>query len=228
MVNLKKVTPNFWFRYVLCVFALLFCVMTTYAAEAPAARAGEDAPQAAQQQTQQQTGITSVSAETMLKNIAKQLPFLMRMVTAIAYVLGLVFIIKGVMKLKEFGESRTMMSAEHGLKGPLVYLIVGALLLYLPSAVQVGLSTFWSEPNPYGYLQEQDQWAEFINIVYVVVQFIGVIAFIRGLVILSHLGAQGGQPGTLGKGLTHIIGGIFCINIYQFVQVILNTLGIQP
>lgn len=168
----------------------------------------------------------SISAETILANLAQQMPWLMKMVTAIAYVMGMYFIVFAILRLKQFGEQRTMMSPEHGLTGPIVYLTVGALLIFLPSAVQVGMSTFWTNPNPYGYLQHQNQWAQFINICFVIVQFIGVIAFIRGLVILSHLGRHA-QPGTLGRGITHIIGGIFCINIYQFVQLIFVTLGIQ-
>lgn len=168
----------------------------------------------------------TMNAQQFLINFAKSVPNLMRMITAIAYVLGMYFIIAGIMKLKQFGESRTMMSGEHSVKGPMVLLVVGALLLYVPTSVQVGLSTFWTNPNPYSYLQQKDQWADFINIVYTVVQLIGVIAFIRGLVILSHLSGHG-QPGTFGKGLTHIIGGLFCINIYQFIQVIFITLGIN-
>lgn len=169
---------------------------------------------------------TSVSAESMLVNFAQSVPNLMRMITAIAYVLGMYFIIAGILKLKQFGESRTMMSQEHSIKGPLILIVVGALLLYIPTSVQMGLSTFWTNPNPYGYLQQQDQWTDFLNTVFLVVQLVGVIAFIRGLVILSHLSGHG-QPGTFGKGLTHIIGGLFCINIYTFVQTILITLGIQ-
>jgi hypothetical protein len=120
-----------------------------------------------------------------------------------------------------------MMSQEHHLTRPIVMIVIGSLLLYLPSAVRIGMSTFWTDPNPYGYLDQQNSWEQFINVVYIVIQFIGVLAFIRGLVILSHLGGHGGHQGQLSKGLTHIIGGIFCVNIYQFVQVIMITLGLQ-
>jgi intracellular multiplication protein IcmC len=170
---------------------------------------------------------TNLSAVDMLKNIFKQIPYLMRLVTAVSYVMGMYFIFVGIFKLKQYGESRTMMSQDHQLKGPLIFITVGAMLLYLPTSVQVGMSSFWAEPNPYGYLQQTDEWSQFINGCYTIVQLFGVIAFIRGMVILSHLGGHGGQPGTLGKGLTHIIGGIFCINVYQFVQIVMLTLGIQ-
>ena len=84
-----------------------------------------------------------------------------------------------------------------------------------------------TEPNPYGYLTEDNSWQQFMSVCYMVIQFIGVLAFIRGLVILSHVGGHGGHQGSLGRGLTHVIGGIFCINIYEFIKVILLTIGVQ-
>lgn len=171
--------------------------------------------------------LSSLNPQTILMNIQQAIPNLMRLVTAIAYVIGMAFIISGVMKLKHVGEMRTQMSYEHSIVTPIVQIAVGALLLYLPSSVQVGMSSFWSDPNPYGYITEKDQWQQFINVCFMVVQLIGTIAFIRGLVILSHVGGHGGHQGSLGKGLTHIIGGIFCINIYQFIQIIFATIGIN-
>lgn len=171
--------------------------------------------------------LSSLNPQTILMNIQQAIPNLMRLVTAIAYVIGMAFIISGVMKLKHVGEMRTQMSHEHSIVTPIIQIAVGALLLYLPSSVQVGMSSFWSDPNPYGYITEKDQWQQFINVCFMVVQLIGTIAFIRGLVILSHVGGHGGHQGSLGKGLTHIIGGIFCINIYQFIQIIFATIGIN-
>lgn len=171
--------------------------------------------------------VTSLSAQDMITNIASQLPQLMRFVTAFAYVMGMYLIFGGIMKLKQYGESRTMMSQSHELKGPIFMILAGSLLLYLPTSVQVGLSTFWAEPNPYGYLEGADEWSGFMNNVYMVVQLVGTIAFVRGLVMLSRLGGHGGQGDSAGKAFTHIIGGVFCINIYEFIKVILFTLGIQ-
>lgn len=174
------------------------------------------------------SSLTSLSPESILANIQQNIPSLMRLVTAIAYVMGMYLIIDGIVKLKHVGEMRTQMSHEHHLTGPIVKIAIGAMLLYLPTSVQVGLSTFWTNPNPYGYVIQQDQWEQFINICFLVVQFIGTVAFIRGLVMLSHIGSQGGgHQNSLSRGLTHVIGGILCINIYQFIQVILNTIGVQ-
>ena len=168
----------------------------------------------------------AVDAASMLVNLSTEIPNLMRFVTALAYVMGFFFVFKGILSLKEFGESRTMMSSQHSLSTPLLYLFVGSALIYLPSTVQTGLSTFWDTPDIYGYVSSGgDPWDELINACFMVIQLIGVIAFIRGLIILTHLGGQG-QPGQFGRAMAHIVGGILCLNLYQFLQAIVSTLGI--
>jgi intracellular multiplication protein IcmC len=168
-----------------------------------------------------------ITPQTILASLNKQLPNLMRLVTAIAYVVGFYLVISGIIKLKHLGEARTQMSQEHHVSGPLIQIAVGTLLIYLPSAVQIGMSTFWAEPNPYGYLELSDQWGELLKLCLGVVQLVGVIAFIKGLILLSHVGGGHSQQGAFGKGVTHIIGGIFCINMYQVIQVLFGTIGIQ-
>ena len=169
---------------------------------------------------------TDVDAEAVLLNLSKAFPELMRLVTAIAYVMGMFMIIRGVAGLKEYGESRASRADHHSLKGALTLLICGTLLLYLPSSVQTGLSTFWTDPNPYAYdTGTHDSWFDFTQSIFLIVQLIGTIAFIRGLVIMSHMGQSHSQS-NFGKAMAHIVGGILCINLYQFIQVILNTLNL--
>lgn len=168
--------------------------------------------------------VGNVDIGTMIQNLAKTIPNFMQLVTALAYVMGIYLIWKGILELKHFGESRTQMSTEHSMKTPLIYLFVGAALLYLPSSVQVSLSTFWSQPNPYAYVQDStDPWSQLIQSIFMLLQLIGTIAFIRGLVLLTHL-SKHGQPGTFGRAMAHIVGGVLLINIYGFLQAVINTI----
>lgn len=170
----------------------------------------------------------SPSVVTMIENLANTIPDLTLFLTALSYVMGFFFMFNGLLHLKKYGEQRTMMSSEAHLKGPLIYLAVGTALIYLPSSVVSGLGTFWENPTPYAYDTGQtDAWTEFYNACFMLIQFIGTIAFIRGLVILTHLGGHGGQPGTFGRALAHIIGGILCIDLYDFLQAIFVTLGLS-
>ena len=196
------------------IATLLFVVLTVVS------------PIVAAQTTPQTTTTTIPNAEQVLTNIAAQIPALTSLLAAIVIILGIVFIVAGLIKLKHAGEQRSMM-AQHGVMGPFLYLLVGSLLLFLPSTIQVTTSTFWSTPCSYCYpTSAGSPFTSFFQVVYAVVNFVGLIAFVRGLVILSHLGEQS-QHGKLAQALTHIIGGIICINIGSFVQMIFATLGLN-
>ncbi|MDR3477930.1 MAG: hypothetical protein P4M14_07855 [Gammaproteobacteria bacterium] len=165
-------------------------------------------------------------AGTMLQNFTETVPQLMRLVTAFAYVMGMFFIFKGIAELKQLGESRTMMSREHSINGPLILIVIGTVLLYLPSSVQVATSTFWATTVPYAYIPKAtDEWSVIINDGYLIIQLIGTIAFIRGVAMLSSAAQRGGQA-SLGKALSHIIAGTLCINLEIFLNTINNTLSL--
>lgn len=166
-------------------------------------------------------------AMQVLNRIADQIPQLTGLVNGIVFLIGLGFIIGGLMKLKHFGEQRTMMSGHHSWGSAVLFLFIGALLLFLPSTIEVGTSTFFSTPCLDCYPTAADSpFTAFFKVVYAVVGFVGLIAFVRGLIILSHVGEQS-QHGTLARAMTHIIAGILCMNIGAFVQTIFATLGIQ-
>jgi intracellular multiplication protein IcmC len=169
--------------------------------------------------------LANVSASTMITNFAASIPDLMRLVTAIAYVLGIYMVTSGVLQLKKYGEQKTQMSSESSLKGPLITIAVGASLLYLPTSVQQGFSTFWTNPSPYAYqTSESGPFKEFIDACFLIVQLIGTIYFIKGLTMMTHLNANSQQG--FSRALTHIIGGIFCIDLYDFLNMIFVTLGL--
>jgi hypothetical protein len=165
-------------------------------------------------------------AATMLENLVSNVPQFMQLVTATAYVMGIYIMYKGVMGLKNFGEQRNMMASNQELKGPLILLATGAALMYLPSSVQAGLTTFWSDPNPYGYVTDAtDEFSVLYQDAFLLIQLLGTVAFIRGLLVLSQLGG-GAQGASLGKGLTYIGAGVMCINLHDFLNTINGTLGI--
>jgi hypothetical protein len=167
------------------------------------------------------------SLANMMENFSKTIPELMRLATAISYVAGFVIIIKGIIELRHFGEMRTMMQQERGAFGPIAHLLVGAALIYLPSSVQAGISTFWADTSPLAYASdENDAWSELLKDAFLIFQFIGTIAVIRGLLILSKSGGRGGQQKSMGQAMTHIIGGIFCINMYGVLTMVWGTLAL--
>lgn len=169
----------------------------------------------------------SYNAATMIANLTQNIPDLMRFVTALGYVFGLFFVVKSMLELKHVGESRSMMSQERGLKGPIIYFVIGAFLLWLPGTVHMGTATFFGYTNPLSYVSDDgNPWSDLVQDAFIIVELVGTIALIRGLVILTHLANQSSQQNSFSKGLAHVIGGILCINMYGFTQVMLNTFGL--
>ena len=154
---------------------------------------------------------------------------IIRFIVATAYVIGLWFIFGAIVTLKKLGQ-QTMMQHQ-SISGPLIKLIVGLLLLYLPGVIDVSLWTIWG----YGVGEESlmtyepglsDPFGPAKEGAIAIVRVVGYVSFVRGFVILSRSGAQSGaQPGTFGKGLMHIIGGMLAINIVGTIRIISNTLG---
>jgi intracellular multiplication protein IcmC len=164
---------------------------------------------------------------TMLENFAKTVPELMYFTTALAYVFGFWFVVHGLVLLKKYGMQRTQMSGDASLAAPLLSIFVGAAMIYLPSTIQAGMETFWMNPNPYHYgVSESEGWNTFAGACFMIIQLVGVIAFMRGLMILTKLGG-GGQQASFGKATAHIVGGIFCINMRDFLQSVFETLGLS-
>lgn len=69
------------------------------------------------------------------------------------------------------------------------------------------------------------EWKQIADVVIQYIKLIGFIAFIRGWIILSKMGHSGAQPGSIGKGTIHVIGGVLLINIVDTVNLLAQTLG---
>lgn len=167
-----------------------------------------------------------IDAATMLQNLSMAVPELMRLVTAIAYVGGMYFIVHGVVSFRNvppMGNTNPPMTV----KKCLVFIFAGTALLYLPSAVQVGTSTFWGNVSPYAYISHDngDQWSELIKSAYAIVQVVGVIALIRGIMLFTTTPHQQ-EHHPFARAMTHCVGGILCINLEIFIMTVVKTLGI--
>ena len=169
-----------------------------------------------------------VNIGQMLVNFSNTYGYIIKMLTGGAYILGMLFIILGVIQLKTYGEARTTMSHQSSLKLPITYFLVGGIFVFLPTALDVMmLSTFGATTTPLEYAEISSSIVpdNIINAVLRIVQIVGLIAFLRGWIILVSAAKQGAQP-MLGKALTHIIGGILAINVVGTKAVLSATFGI--
>ncbi len=170
----------------------------------------------------------------ILRNIAATLEPVELLITGLAYIMGLSFAFKGIYSLKVYGEARAMMASNASLKEPLTYLIVAAVFIYLPAAMRILLMTTFGDSNilEYAPLNSSNSTLDLLfgsnsavgRPLALIIQVIGLIAFIRGWVLIARGAGQGGQPGTTGKGFMHVFGGILAINIVKTIEIINNTL----
>ena len=170
-------------------------------------------------------GDTGFNPALMMSNLG----IIANIVQGVAIVMGVGLIFSGIMKLKHYGEMRTMMNSQGSLANALFIMLAGIMLMTLPTMLNTFLLAIWGTTNPLPYPGGGGANGLMRGIV-MFVRLIGVISFIRGVVLISHLGKEsGGQQGSIGKALTYMIGGIMCVQIVataQFLSTILGFIGI--
>lgn len=170
----------------------------------------------------------------ILRNIANNLGPVQHLITGTAYLIGVGLAFKGLYVLKTHGESRGMGSSQSGMKEPVLYFIVAAMLIYFPSGLRVMLMTTFGSNSIMEYAPVNSS-NQTINSLFgpgssagrplaMIIQTIGLFAFIKGWVLIARTGSQGQQPGGIGKGLMHVLGGILAINIVATINIINNTI----
>lgn len=162
-----------------------------------------------------------------LQHIQSQIPTLSTFISALMYLVGTVFIFRGVIALKQYGQSGANAS-QGGLKPALIYLSVGAGLIFYPSMINTSLNTIFGSNNIIAYTNNEgltNQSKLILQTVELLLRLIGYVAFFRGWVLMTQLAGQQSQPGTLGRALSHIFGGIFLINVYATWQIVVTFLG---
>lgn len=171
----------------------------------------------------------AIDVAMMLNNLSQEVPFLMRLVSATAWFMGVMFTASALYELKVYGMGVSMV-AQSSMKKPITYLIVAAALFYLPTSLSIVMVSAFGYDNPLAYTQfpasrgHISQWFESLLRL---VQLVGLIAFVRGWVMIARASGQGGQPGQMGKAMVHILGGVFAFNIVGTARVLANTFGVS-
>ncbi len=178
-----------------------------------------------------QTGV----ATNIFVNLQTSYAGITNFLTGLMYVLGIFLTVQAVMKLKKFGHRTAFMHVEAGMLGPTMQFAIGVGFLYSKSLIEIINSTFFGQSSIASVMSYtansgmDNDWQQIMNPILGMVQIIGLIAFIRGFLILSK-GVQkegGQQPGQVTKGIVHVVGGILGINIVYTIEVVMNTFGLS-
>jgi len=194
--------------------------------------------------------LTELDVTDIMQNLRKILNPMMVLLLTASFLSGILFLLRGFLMLKSFAMPLTQASKPGEIAGPLVYIFVGTILIYIPSSTDVLSSTlfgsnvnsiFSNSGNSYsvnlqsmgkasdqilGYapVSVEGQWAALIDTIVLYMQFIGFLAFMRGWFIVAESGQPGTQPGSISKGVIHIVGGLLAINFLPLVNAVHNTI----
>ncbi|WP_454786039.1 type IV secretion protein IcmC [Legionella sp. WA2024007413] len=145
---------------------------------------------------------------TMIGNLSRSLYPVQHLITGGAYILGILFFWTAISKLRNIADHRAQSSSQEKMFAPMMYLLFGAALLYLPTALDVMANTTFGVGNILTYTSYNP--SNIFSSMGLVIQTAGVLWFVRGSVLV----AQASQPGTQHgpKGLVFIIAGVLAMN----------------
>ena len=145
----------------------------------------------------------------------------------VAWIIGVGLIIKAIFKFIELGNNPQVKAST-----PIVHFICGVGLIGLTTSIQVFADTmkvgsYKPESNP-GYILAPGGGATgnpeaIMAGIFAFLMFVGMVAVIRGWLLLNQMAL--GKEGVLGKGLTHIFGGIALINLHVFAPLLARSIG---
>lgn len=165
--------------------------------------------------------MTTLDLVTIIGNISRSLYPVQHLITGAAYLLGIIFFLTAISKLRKIADTRAQSPSNEKMFGPMMYLLFGALLLYLPSALDVMANTTFGVGNILNYSSYNP--ANIYSSMGLLVQTAGLLWFVRGCVLV----AQASQPGTQHgpKGLVFIGAGILAMNFDNTIAMTNYVLG---
>ncbi|MER2519074.1 MAG: hypothetical protein ABTQ34_00085 [Bdellovibrionales bacterium] len=178
-----------------------------------------------------ETGGDEITLDQMMMNLVDNIRDPMTfMLSCIAIVMGVFIFVRGLIKATQYGVDPRNNS------GPKIVasLVFGALFFVIGQSLGLIQDTLFGNPQiadnsviswtTFDSLDDDSgRFKEAVIAALTFFQLIGMIAFIRGLLLLkTHI--ETGQ-GSMAQGITHMLGGACAINIYLFLKVMDNTFG---
>jgi len=163
--------------------------------------------------------MNSTDLITILGNLSQSLFPIQRLITGFAYLLGILFVIKAISKFRKIANYTAQSSSHEKMYSPLMYLVIGAMFIYLPTALTVMANTAFGTGNVLTYSTNNP--TNIYSSMGLLIRTAGILWFIRGCVLVAHSSEPGTQHGP--KGLAFIVAGILSMNLDNTIAM-LNTL----
>lgn len=168
--------------------------------------------------------ISAKGLDEMFASFTDSSKALTRLVQYVSYILGIGLVINSVFKFSQLGSNPQLSP-----KVPISMFLVGIAIFTLTTSLDVIAETMAMGSGageilaPAGGGGLKGMTSAGITGVLYFVRLIGYIAFIRGWMLLNQAGQ--GKEGALGRGLTHVFGGVAAINMQTTAQILANSFG---
>lgn len=164
----------------------------------------------------------STSLETMWANSLGAWLALSKLAQFAAVIMGFYFVIGSILKFSQLGSNPQLSP-----KVPIVMFLVGVALFAITPSISIIHYTMFSKApgsvlsetaggSSCGGFSQTAIWS-----VFAFIKLVGIIAFIRGWLLLNQSAL--GKDGVIGRGLVHIFGGVAAMNITLVANVLANT-----
>lgn len=172
--------------------------------------------------------VAAADAATMFENLSEFGPAIAKMLTDGAFVVGVFLIAAGLLALPrvEKGQATLKAVAYRVLVGSALC-SVGAALSAMSGTTGIGGGEASILAGKYAELVGGggNKWCGAMKGVFVFVSLVGLIAFLRGLLLLKAHG-EGTQGASIGRAATHLVGGSLAINITATATMLMNSFGV--
>ena len=154
-------------------------------------------------------------------------PGLYALLTVVAYLVGFAALGSGLLRL--------LRSSRDGRRGPsavgTVLSFAAAVVMFsFPSWLESGGTSLLGRGAPttlsYGGGGEAASYNALLEALWSIVEFVGVVAFLRGWLVL-RAAADGVGRATMPSGVWHIVGGLLCWHIVPVLAAVQKTVGIE-
>jgi len=165
--------------------------------------------------------MNSTDLTEMLGNLSRSLFPVQSLLAGFAYLLGLIFFITAIQKFHAIGSASAQSPSQEKIFTPIAYIIAGAMLLFLPTAIDALSNTAFGVSNILQYTPYNPYNVQ--SAMEVVIRTAGLIWFIRGCVLIAHASNPGVKDGP--KGLAFLCAGVLAINFENTIQVLNWIMG---
>lgn len=158
---------------------------------------------------------------SILGNLSQSLYPVQRLITGGAYLIGLVFVMTAIGKFRKIADHKAQSSSQEKMYSAMMYLLIGAALIYLPSALNLMANTAFGAGNVLTYAKPST--ADIYSSMGLLIRTAGVLWFIRGCVLVAHSSQPGSKDGP--KGLVFLVAGVLAMNFDNTIAMVNWVLG---